>query len=298
MPNSTTNIYLNNVLGFNTPRWSPDGDPPALPGDISVSLPNEELYTPEGATEPGSQIPREPFDNEYLELFWETFFEVGFPSVKQDDFNNQFSLGTAGGYYRQLFGIAAKDFYNSYVRGRDDFGSNAQGEILSATGWNQMDTNGKKLAIAQYLYTRGEINSYTASLHLGNFTERTNNIFFWVGRLLINLMTSMQENTINAGRYATELAQVQKSIASEMTNSIYNYQCVPDFFRYDIISLNENNAKKLEDFRALRAAVQKETDQASTFLETSNSGVEQQGNIAMEMIGKAIDLTEVIFRGM
>lgn len=289
---SDITMYTN--LGFAESRWR-SGDPPSLPSDLETMTYSGSPYTPEGLTQPDDSFTA---NMPYAEVFWDTFFETIFPEVNQTDFNRELSTGTAGGYYRNLFQIAAEDFYDSYFRGRDDLGSNTQGQLISENTWNNLTHDEQRVTIYKYLKTRSDVQhkEFTERMLLNKLDVRHKNVFHWVAEMMISIMGSLQQNTINAGRLATRLAQTQKAISTEMSSSIYNYQTLANAADYYTMSLNENNGKELEDLRALRNQIQKDTDQASAFLESSNSGVETLGSTALQFLTKSKALQSVFFR--
>lgn len=290
----SSDITLHTNQGFAQSRWR-SGDPPSVPTDLTTMTYSGSPYTPEGLTQPDDSYTA---NMPYAEVFWDTFFETIFPEVTQSDFQKELSTGTEGGYYRNLFTIAAEDFYDSYFRGRDDLGSNMAGQILTEDTWNALSHDEQRITIYKYLTTRNTVQhkEFTERMLLNKLNVRHSNVFQWVAELMIGIMGSLQQNTINAGRLATRLAQTQKSISTQMSSSIYNYQTLANSADYYTMSLNENNGKELEDLRAFRNEIQKETDQASAFLESSNSGVETMGSTALQFLTKSKALQSVFFR--
>lgn len=290
----SADITIYNNHGFAASRWR-SGDPPTLPADYSTLTYSGEPYTPTGLTSPGESFTA---DLPYAQLFWDTFFETLFPEVTQADFDAELTTGTAGGYYRQMFEIAAMDFYDSYFRGRDDLGSNMVNQLLPESTWTALSAQEQKITIFKYLKTRTNVNhkEFTERMYLNKLNFRHKNVFVWVAEIMISIMGSLQQNTINAGRYATRLAQTQKSISTEMSSSVYRYQTLRNSADYFRMALNENNGKELEDLRTFRNKIQKETDQASSFLESSNSAVESMGSTSLEFLNKAKQLQSIFFQ--
>lgn len=279
--------------GFNASRWR-SGESPTLPSDLTTLTYTGQPFTPEGLTAEDETFTA---NMPYGEVFWEVFFETVFPEVTQGDFDAETSTGTAGGYYRNLFMIAAEDFYDSYFRGRDDLGSNMVGTLLSESTWNALTRDEQRITIYKYLDTRSEVKhkEFSERMLLNKLQARRENVFVWVAQLMISIMGSLQQNTINAGRYATRLAQTQKAISTEMASSTYSYQTLAHPEDYPRMALNENNGKELEDLRTFRNKIQKETDAASSFLESSNSGVETMGATSLQFLNKSKSLQSVFF---
>lgn len=289
---------ISSHLGFAASRWRADLPPRFDDQNITLQYIGTP-YTPENQS-PGQ--PPGDLTNLYGKIFWETYFEALFPSINNSDFLNEKSTGVPGGYFTQLYKIAALDFYDSYFRGRDDLGSNSAGQVMLPpySGWTSLTDNEKKLVIKRYFYSRSDFvdvtKEFSDRMLLNHMNLRSINVFYYVAQLMVGVMSEMQANTINAGRYATRLAQTQKAISTEMMKTTYLYKTLLNSSDYGTINTNENNGAKLEALRMNRSRVQKETDQASSFLESSQRAVEEQGSKALEFLKKGQEMTNLFFK--
>lgn len=271
----------------------------------------------------------------YGTVFWYTFFRTIFPSINQAEFLNDLSTGTPGGYYTNLYSIALKDFYDSFFEGRDDAAAGGDDGAASlalyetyfstpspgtpspmtpgdiVTYWTQHLTyNQQSLIIEKYLLSRGAYPEQTYFDHDGNLVDRrfqstmfinnlnlrSMNVFFYVANLMVLIMEELQSNTISASQYATRLAQVQQSLSMQMTNPLYNYKTMSSADDYVTQNINQNHGQQLENMRQLRDLVQKQTDQASSFLETSQQAVEDASNKAMKFLKQGSSTSNQFFR--
>lgn len=268
-------------------------------------------YTPNGLTAPDSSFSVN-ISAIYGQAFWNTFFETLFPQISTQNFLNEMSTGTPGGYFSQLYQIAMRDFYDSYFRGRDDLGSNSLNQLTTTDVWNAMDANEQSLVIKKYLYTRNNVatasyidsngftimRDYTNNMQLKDLSLRATNVFYYVAALMVRVMGQLQDNTINAGRYATRLSETQKTVANEMSSDTYNYHSISNSSDYATMKLNDQNNLTVENLRMYRDQLQMETDKASNFLETSQQAVEEQGSKALEFLKKGQELTQLFYRGL
>jgi hypothetical protein len=313
---SSNNIDIYDSLGFRASTWR-SGDQPGYEtyGQNPPVFYTGEPYMPNNPTvpNPGPNFSANLTDL-YGRVFWNTFFQTLFPQIAEQNFLNEKSTGTPGGYFTQLYQIAMRDFYDSFFRGRDDLGSNSLNQLTTPQTWASMTYDDQRLTIKKYLYTRSNIAStsyldqngttimrdYTGNMLLKDLSLRSTNVFFYVAALMVRVMGQLQENTINAGRYATRLSETQKTIATEMTNPKYNYLSLEESSHNDYarIRANEQNNLTLENLRMYRDQIQKETDQASNFLESSQQGVEEQGSKALEFLKKGQELTQLFYRGL
>jgi hypothetical protein len=311
------NIFHNDSYSASTWRMSADVTYPFV--DES-GQPVDIVYTgvPYGFTLEGNSNPdASSLSLPYSQDFFKYFMQECFPGIKQDEFNADTASGSVGSYYKNLFSVLCRDFYDAFFRGRDDLGSNLQGKALDLSSWDpdnptavagavaqikqvwdSLNDNEKQLAVVSYLRTRGSSvqSAQEGAFYLQNFSLRYNNILYWVARILVDMMGDMQQTTINAGKYTTRLTQTQQSISTEMTSSSYNYKAPASEKDYQTQILNQQNTKKLEDLRTYRSLFQKDTDKASSFLESSNTAVEQQSDTALEFVNKAEKMTRNIFK--
>lgn len=306
-------IQIYDSLSYNASTWRRGGVPSyATYGPSTPVYYTGVPYTPPSATTPDNTF-SENVSAIYGQVFWETFFETLFPQISTDNFLNEKSTGTPGGYFKQLYEIAMRDFYDSYFRGRDDLGgTNTYNTIVTTSMWNSLSDDEKRLVIKKYLFTRSTVaassyldengfqiqRQYTGNMFLRDLNLRTTNVFFYVAALMVRVMGQLQENTINAGRYATRLAETQKTVSTEMTSSKYSYQTLDSQDDYGAQQANEQNGLALENLRLYRDQLQKETDRASNFLETSQQAVEEQGSKALEFLKKGQELSQLFYRGL
>lgn len=308
-------LTLNPILGFSGSTWR-TGTSSYVP-DYATYAPTV-IYTgaPYGLPAAGYDY-NVNVSNLYGEVFWNTFFEVAFPSITSQNFLAEMSTGTPGGYFMQMYSIAMLDFYDSYFQGRDDTGSlNSTANTTTVPStfdfWLSSDLtdDDKRLIIAKFLKTRGAVadqtytdadgniiyRNYTQLMYLNNLNLRSTNIFFYVASLMVSIMNELQNNTINAARYATRLAQTQQALSAEMTSDRYAYVMINSANDYSTININENNGQALENLRIRRDIVQKETDQASTFLETSQQAVESAASKSLDFLKKGTELVSLFYR--
>jgi hypothetical protein len=294
---TTTNVQISTNIGFGASSWR-SGDPPQFEDQNITLIYNEKAFNP--LTQQSDTPTNIDLTNIYGKVFWDTFFSTLFPSVKNQDFISEKSSSVPGSYYTQLYKIAATDFFDSYFKGRDDLGSNSQGQSLSLNNWSTLTPEAQQLIIKKYLYTRSTFidsaKEFTSKMFLNNLNLRSLNVFYYVAELMVGVMSQLQQNTINAGQYATRLAENQQAISKEMQKSIYLYKTLLNASDYGTTNTNENNGQKLENLRMRRDMVQKETDQASTFLETSQQTVEENSNQALQFMQKGSDLSKIFFK--
>lgn len=252
-------------------------------------------FIPEGLTEELQG----PINLIYSKDMWPIFMKELFPGVRQAEFDAFSQQGQVGKYYKDLFKIAAQDFFDSFFRGRDDLGSNASGQTIDINTWPSLTSQEKELAILAYLRTRGKVESKEVanSFFITNLTERGNNVLFWISRILITMLTEVQQSTLSASRLSTRHSQVQQSISKEMTDSKYDFVKFESPKDFPTITLNQNNSKTLEDLRSWRMIFQRKTDKASNFMQSLNSAVETQSNTSLEFSNKAKQLTSLFFTG-
>lgn len=313
-------VMINGQLGFAASTWRSNGN--AAPSYLNnAGTPTSPItyvgpyYTADSADAQALLNSRINLDSIYGAVFWDTFFETVFPSLNQADFLAELSTGTPGGYFKQLYNVAARDFYDSFFQGRDDSGSHGVGttDVAGDTSvwWEALSYDQQRLVVKKFLLSRA-VNTpnqtyfngngalvnraYTDIMLMDQLSLRTTNIFVYLARLLVDIMQELQSNTINASSYATKLAQTQQSISTEMTKSTYYYKTLGSANDYVTQSINENNGSKLESMRTMRDLLQKETDQVSSYLETSQQSVSDSAGKALEFLKKGSELNRLFFK--
>ncbi|MDA8773677.1 hypothetical protein N9N03_00930 [Chlamydiia bacterium] len=287
-------FFIDPEEGFNRGVWrSGSNMPPAYPFDGDVSITVADPNTNGG----------QPFTLPHSKMMWELFMKTLFPSITQDDFNNTVTDGQQGKYFTQLAEVAIKDFFYSFYIGQDDIyqqkGIVNHDQIFTTGMWNQLSKDTQQLAIKAYLMTRGPEfeTDRVANAHLiYDLTERGKSVFYWISRLLVNLLEDLQLLTIKSAQLATQLTEMQSAVSDTMKDSKFNPTIPGNTSDYFTLWMNNERGRMVELLRTHRTDLQKKASRAGSVLENRNSEVEQQAAAITQYLSTVNRTTKLFFK--
>ena len=280
MTDMIENHYISATDGIKNQGWRHSKQPPVYPFEEDIILNINGINKP----------------LKHSKRMWEMMMSTLFPTVSQSDFDDEMTLGKPGEYYKRIATVAIKDFYYSYYLGQDDVYSSFP---IPTDTWDSIDPKIQDLALTAYLRTRGDsvtVSRVTDGHMIYDLTERGKSLFFWISRLLINLLEELQAMTINSAKYATRLSQMQQQLSIKMQDSKFNPE-IPSWHS-DQFTTDRNALKGhlVEIMRTRRADLQKQTGQAGGVLETNNANVEAQSAALVAYMNLANRIAKKFFK--
>ena len=288
------NFFIDPEEGFDRGVWrSGSNMPPSYPFDDDVTI---------TVTDPSINNDQ-PFKLPHSRMMWKLFMETLFPSITQDDFNNSVTDGVQGKYFKRLAEIAIKDFFYSFYIGQDDVyqqkGIVNHDQIITTNMWSQLSEDTQKLAIKSYLMTRGpefETDRVANGHLIYDLTERGKSVFFWISRLLVNLLEDLQLLTIKSAQLATRLTEMQSAVSDTMKEDKFTPSIPGNTNDYFTLWMNNERGRMIELLRTNRTELQKKASRAGSVLENRNSEVEQQAAAITQYLSTINRTTKLFFK--